>query len=100
MIKVGSTVRSYDNRDRRNHGIIGRVVALSVTEVPEPHAPGGVWTFDCPRYAIMCDRIFDSVKGERPHPNPGQIVYPPMNGTKCTDGDICNEVELYENSTD
>lgn len=97
-IKVGSKVKPFDcpqYEDRRNHGIIGKVMAINVTEVPEPAAPGGVWQFDCPRYAIQIESIFDK-RGVRPAKNSGQIVYPPMNGIVDDIGYVCDGVELYE----
>lgn len=100
-IKVGSKVKSFDcpqYEDRRNHGIIGKVMAVNVTEVPEPSAPGGTWTFDCPRYAILIESMFDE-GGVRPAETLGRLAYPPMNGTQSSEGYTCDGVEIYEEGT-
>jgi hypothetical protein len=95
QIKVGDRVKSFDRDDHRS-GYIGKVVAVSVTQVPEKSSPGGMFQFESPRCAILVENQFNQVRGVFSSDMAGKIIYPPMNGEKTTNGRAANEIELYD----
>ena len=81
MIKVGNRVRSYDFARDRECYVEGIVEGFERLE-------------GCERYKIRVERkVWAGEEVEAPYEG---HVYPPLNGTPRTFGDVCNGVELVQ----
>ena len=79
MIIVGNRVRSYDFARDRECYVEGIVEGFERLE-------------GCERYKIRAERkVWAGEEVEAPYEG---CVYPPLNGTRRTFGDVCNGVEL------
>lgn len=80
-VKLFDRVRSFDFSGRDNCYVEGKVVGFAEIE-------------DCKRYAILVERrVFQG----QPEPvAPGEVIYPPVNGTRTTMGNVTNGVKVIK----
>lgn len=95
VLAVGDIVLSFDfpefgHRDHEGEDacyVVGRIKGVSRTSFP-----------DCPRYVIVVH--YRRFAGELRDPRPGELVCPPLNGTKAMFGGLCDGVELAPDTLD
>jgi hypothetical protein len=81
-IKIGDRVRSFDFEGRDDSFVEGPVIGFDAEN------------FDCKRYVIKCEL---SMFGGDPDPQRiGEIVYPPVNGTRTWMGGVTNCVKKVD----
>ena len=81
QVQLFDKVRAYDFEEKDSCFVEGKVVGFARIE-------------DCQRYAILVERrVFANRDVEV---KPGEVVYPPVNGTPTTFGGVKNNVQVIK----